>query len=58
MHSLQAAAAQQCPKLNPGQLRLPEAVYPCTRLEADVVVAEQEYDNAKRQALAAGVWIN
>jgi hypothetical protein len=30
----------------------------CTRLQTDVAMAEREYESAKKQALAGGVWVN
>lgn len=58
MEALQAAAAQECPELKPGDIRLPEAVSQCTRLHAEAVVAAKEYESAKKQALAAGFMMN
>lgn len=58
MEALQAAVAQECPELKPGDMRLPEAVSQCTRLRAEAVVAEKEYEGAGKQALAAGFIID
>jgi hypothetical protein len=55
--SLDAAVKQECPDLKPGELRLPEAVDQCTRLRSDAAQAVSYYDNLKKEALRAGVWI-
>jgi hypothetical protein len=54
LEALQAAVAQECPELKPGEIRLPAAVSQCARLSAHAAEAEREYEEAKKQALAAG----
>jgi hypothetical protein len=53
--SLSATSNAECPDLKPGELRHPGAVNHCERLRSEAAQAVSQYENLKKQALAAGI---
>jgi hypothetical protein len=55
--SLAATANTECPDLKPGELRHPGAVAHCARLRGEAAQAIAQYEDLRKQALAAGVTV-
>ena len=52
-----AQAYAECPDLKPGELRHPGAVARCARMHEEAAEAVRAYEQARKDALAAGITV-